>query len=922
MTEDASNDPGQYQPTNIQEMFAPGNRTIGFPGFFVYPGKDPDVHFPVCGGNYVKPFGNTKDLFEDIARAIKNARKSIDIMTWGMDTDMRLIRKGPPNEYYRTIQYKKRENTWEEFDAGLYPARQADAPPPDPWPTQNPGRGARGDVDSWVLADLLQRKGLKCNIRILCWQPNTFQANFTDPLHFWWRCKLGLVQNVRFVLRSFAGVPPSGPSAGADKPERPELVYKNGQKHRDGENKTLEDKAWNIIAQQPIYSQLFTPHQKAVLIDVESPSRAIGYVMGCNFKEEYWDTREHAAADPFRRPYRPVQDAGVKLCGPILYSLARDFEENWDVMSTNFGVQYEVTPASLVGEAILDGPWRGRTVNHANAIDSFDKYAYRRLATLPRYEFKWKGYWGSQLAPQAVELCVFLHTLCDAVEVIANSNFDTWTALPASTPFLKPFTEWIPGAPLFGFKGLPEGEAKLNCAAQLVRTVCEEGRKKDFSIREALKTCIAKTQNQQVIYVENQYFRDPYFAQSIVELYKLNIRPKVVVVTNPLSDIMKNPSGGSRLAEEPTYIAVNILKESDVDCCVCWLRVKEPDPDFPRYVEHRAAPLFTFFLDNAFGPTFAKLIVTKKWALPDRYQGVVKGTEYEFAFPPGEEMTTLERLRLLYMRLWAVVPELEKYDRGVRTAETEAAAGFFKRIPSLIPSQIRERTGHMYDETIAPGFDGTKAGPVNLEALYAELDAFLDIEGSLQRLNEEVGAAVSEATRRYKEYVWRVVKNLWREYQDRRVRPPEGPAPKHDTTLYDAMMERLGRYQASWGKRELLDARFYVHSKVLIIDGNYAMVGTNNMNERSVWSDSELAIQFTAMDTHSRPMELWKELWGGILQENPEDWSKEEPYVHFKASLRVNDGHYGPNGKFSTPLPHNILTYTPATRKTGLSSVS
>ncbi|MBL3871032.1 phospholipase, partial [Pseudomonas syringae pv. theae] len=71
-------------------------------------------------------------------------------------------------------------------------------------------------------------------------------------------------------------------------------------------------------------------HQKSVLVDYELPS-AVGFVMGHNPLDEYWDTDQHSALnreegnkpEPYLGPrgFLPRQDISCMLSGPILHDV-------------------------------------------------------------------------------------------------------------------------------------------------------------------------------------------------------------------------------------------------------------------------------------------------------------------------------------------------------------------------------------------------------------------------------------------------------------------------------------------------------------------------------------------------------------------------------------------------------------------------
>ncbi|MNN09353.1 cardiolipin synthase 2 [compost metagenome] len=82
-----------------------------------------------------------------------------------------------------------------------------------------------------------------------------------------------------------------------------------------------------------------THHQKTVLVDYELPESAVGFVMGHNMLDEYWDTSAHTALNraegnkpaPNQGPRgsTPRQDISSKVSGPILEHLHHNFATAW-----------------------------------------------------------------------------------------------------------------------------------------------------------------------------------------------------------------------------------------------------------------------------------------------------------------------------------------------------------------------------------------------------------------------------------------------------------------------------------------------------------------------------------------------------------------------------------------------------------------
>ncbi|CAB3699743.1 phospholipase D-like domain-containing protein [Trinickia soli] len=77
-----------------------------------------------------------------------------------------------------------------------------------------------------------------------------------------------------------------------------------------------------------------THHQKTVLIDYEYPDIAVGYVMGHNMLDQYWDTDEHSYKPKSPKLGRsgptPWQDISSRVTGPILQDINANFCQAWD----------------------------------------------------------------------------------------------------------------------------------------------------------------------------------------------------------------------------------------------------------------------------------------------------------------------------------------------------------------------------------------------------------------------------------------------------------------------------------------------------------------------------------------------------------------------------------------------------------------
>ena len=76
-----------------------------------------------------------------------------------------------------------------------------------------------------------------------------------------------------------------------------------------------------------------THHQKMVLIDYAVPDKAVGFLMGHNTLDAYWDRDDHSyikrSAQGGRNAPSPRQDISSRLTGPVLEYLCHNFCQAW-----------------------------------------------------------------------------------------------------------------------------------------------------------------------------------------------------------------------------------------------------------------------------------------------------------------------------------------------------------------------------------------------------------------------------------------------------------------------------------------------------------------------------------------------------------------------------------------------------------------
>ena len=262
-----------------------------------------------------------------------------------------------------------------------------------------------------------------------------------------------------------------------------------------------------------VYEFVFTHHQKLYLIDIENPD-ATAFVIGSNLNEDYWDDGMHLAHNMNRYPYRAWHDSGLEVKGPVLYDIARTFQEGWSLLATQ-----EVLPKWLYVKA-WHAQKKGVQLGHNPSAG---------------YEFP--------LPPQ-----------------IAKEVPQWQVKLPGSPDYYKPHVD----------------ANDKHVETQFTRTFVQKGAPRDLSIRRVLYRAVKQVRPGGVIYIENQYFRDLILMRHIMELGKrysylrFNDRPKIIILTN---DPSLN-SSEKAAAVAPTFEAYAMLEDCGLPFHYCNLQTK------------------------------------------------------------------------------------------------------------------------------------------------------------------------------------------------------------------------------------------------------------------------------------------------------------------------------------------------------------
>ena len=252
-----------------------------------------------------KPLINGEEAFRAVHEAIAAATKSIDIICWGFQPSMYFIRDGKAVCIGELLMEKARSGVEVRVLAWEFPQNLAGKAGEGNLPGKSPRVFDRIGQSSTDKQYDFDRKWFD-----ICAQP------YAPGHRFYGKVPV-------FLGRGF------GPL------ERVEISYLASRTSLD---RDLSFSTIGLLGATP------THHQKTVLVDYEVPERAVGFVMGHNMLDEYWDTDLHSAKkrnpDPKhwdRKPapdlgprgITPRQDISCQITGPILEHLHHNFAQAW-----------------------------------------------------------------------------------------------------------------------------------------------------------------------------------------------------------------------------------------------------------------------------------------------------------------------------------------------------------------------------------------------------------------------------------------------------------------------------------------------------------------------------------------------------------------------------------------------------------------
>ncbi|WP_435608456.1 phospholipase D-like domain-containing protein [Pseudomonas knackmussii] len=248
-----------------------------------------------------KPLINGEEAFRAVHEAIARATKTVDIICWGFQPSMYFIRDGKAPCIGELLMSKAKEGVRVRVLGWEYPLNLA-------------GAGGEANLPGQGTIRIKDRAGQTASDEQYAFDRDWFfKCSSTDLQAAKWTQPYPL-----FVSRGF------------DTTQRTEIAYQAALHSLDPDLSASTLGAFWLFP---------THHQKTVLVDYEVPERAVGFVMGHNMLDEYWDTDQHSAwgrtytdkPAPNRGPRgrMPRQDISSRVTGPILAHLHHNFASAW-----------------------------------------------------------------------------------------------------------------------------------------------------------------------------------------------------------------------------------------------------------------------------------------------------------------------------------------------------------------------------------------------------------------------------------------------------------------------------------------------------------------------------------------------------------------------------------------------------------------
>jgi len=332
-----------------------------------------ETEYPPALATYT-PLVNGEEAFAAVYHAIANAQKSVDIICWGFQPSMYFIRNGKSpciGELLCQLAQKKepvrvRILGWE-------------------MPFNAAGIGGEANLPGAGTFRIKDRAGQRSTDERYAYDREWFRQYSLSGEGADRQLKHGQAGIAEIAAAPVAqrqeklnSLSPLFVGRGFSSSDRAEIAHRSATQALDTELS---------IEMMLTLAGTVTHHQKTVLVDYELPDSAVGFVMGHNMLDEYWDTDKHSSmfrADNEMDPRfgangkLPRQDISSRVTGPILEHLHHNFATAWqketgqDLLTTRDAetVAKKLKPQAISGTPMLAQLLRTQAQNTKHDIET------------------------------------------------------------------------------------------------------------------------------------------------------------------------------------------------------------------------------------------------------------------------------------------------------------------------------------------------------------------------------------------------------------------------------------------------------------------------------------------------------------------------------------------------------------------------
>ncbi|MBV5097538.1 phosphatidylserine/phosphatidylglycerophosphate/cardiolipin synthase family protein [Tenebrionicola larvae] len=308
--------------------------------------------YPPCRAAYT-PLINGARAFEAVARAIEQAKISIDIITWGFQASMYFQRPGGKMigellEEATKRNVRVRVLVWFSGTGQLmdpnFPGWESFYQVEQQWPDKYPSM-SQTEREKFFQNQKSNHNRLLATGKGLGYETEE-QYQYDKEWHY--RVEHGLIPGLEVCKRDLADVKDLSRVSSRLKELSPYRV--------EDDSSMMRDAALGLFS---------THHQKMVMVDYEDPTRTVGFVMGHNMLSQYWDDDKHSRVrkkeDEGRDGFTGWQDISACVFGEILWHMNENFVDSWEKDAKDGGLK--MTRAGIPSSAFLPDRARLEAIN-------------------------------------------------------------------------------------------------------------------------------------------------------------------------------------------------------------------------------------------------------------------------------------------------------------------------------------------------------------------------------------------------------------------------------------------------------------------------------------------------------------------------------------------------------------------------------